>query len=128
MQNKAKAEKGVLDILGMGASIACALHCSILPILLAYSAFTGLAWMRGHAVEMGFILAAALIAVPAFRAGYKDHGRWYPAVICVLGFVLILYSSAHHDHSVSTPLLLPTMAGLLLASAHFMNLRLRRHS
>lgn len=114
----------LLDLLGVSASVACALHCSVLPILLAYSAFGGLSWMGSHAVEFGFIAIACLIAIPAFRKGYRRHGNRIPLIIALVGFALIFASVLSHDHTEHVPLLLPTIAGLTIATAHIYNLRL----
>jgi len=124
MRTQAQRRERFLDLMGISASLACAVHCSVLPILLAYSAFGGLAWMGSHSVEIAFISIACLVAVPAFVKGYRKHGNLYPSAAALLGFTLIFASLMNHNHAENTPLLLPTIAGLTIAFAHLYNLKL----
>lgn len=124
MRTPSQRRERILDLLGISASLACAVHCSLLPVLLAYSAFGGLAWMGSHSVEVAFISVACLIALPAFVKGYRKHGNYYPGVAALVGFILISISLFTHSHAEHTPLILPTVAGLTIATAHYYNLKL----
>ncbi|MBX2817141.1 MAG: MerC domain-containing protein, partial [Saprospiraceae bacterium] len=115
-----------LDWIGTGASLLCALHCSVLPILLAYSAFQGIAWLGGHTAEVVFITVAVLVAVPAFVAGYRKHRKILPISFALVGFVLIFISLADHQHVAGAPLFLPTMAGILIACGHLLNIKVSK--
>ena len=79
----------VFDRTGIAASIFCAIHCAIAPILmLAAPAFGGI-WT--HPVSH-FAIAALVLPIAAFalRNGLRTHGRRWVAWLGGVGIVLVL--------------------------------------
>ncbi|WP_108471425.1 MerC domain-containing protein [Rhodanobacter thiooxydans] len=113
------------DRVGAMASFLCAIHCALLPFVLALLPLLGLEFLADHRFERVFVLAACVLASFVLIRGYRRHQRLLPLRLAVPGLLLLLLGIIYIDgpapilHSV-----LVTCGGLLLAGAHFANLRL----
>ena len=76
----------VADRVGATASFLCAIHCALLPFVLALLPFVGLEFLADHRFERGFVLFACTLALFAMIRGYRrhpvraSHGRYGLAV------------------------------------------------
>ncbi|WEN13409.1 MerC domain-containing protein [Rhodanobacter sp. AS-Z3] len=116
------------DRVGAIASFLCAIHCALLPFVLALLPLVGLEFLADHRFERIFVLCACGLAGLVLYRGYLRHRRALPLRLAVPGLSLLLLGIIFID--VGTPILhsvLVTTGGLLLAAAHFTNLRLDRH-
>lgn len=113
------------DRIGATASFLCAIHCALLPFVLALLPLLGLEFLADHRFERAFVLCACVLASFVLVRGYRRHRQSLPLRLAVPGLALLLLgiiyisSPAAILHSV-----LVTSGGLLLAGAHFVNLRL----
>ncbi|HEY8587753.1 MAG TPA: MerC domain-containing protein [Rhodanobacter sp.] len=113
------------DRVGAMASFLCAIHCAALPFVIALLPLLGLGFLADHRFERAFVLAASLLASFVLARGYLRHRQLMPLRLAIPGLVLLLIGVTFMDgptlvvHSV-----LVTCGGLLLAGAHFVNLRL----
>jgi MerC mercury resistance protein len=110
----------VLDRLGMSASLACAVHCAVLPLLLAALPAIGLAWLDSAWVDWTMVALAAVIALRAHRGGFKLHRSCLPSAVAVAGLLAIVTticllkgSASHHYVQAS--------GAVVVASSHFLN-------
>jgi hypothetical protein len=124
MYKKGIRERINLDMLGISASVLCAVHCSLLPVLLTVGALGGLSWLRHPLVEVVFIMLSLLLAffslLPSWR---KAHGRLEPILLMLAGFACIVLSRLLGEGL--EPALM-TIGGLTIAAAHLLNWRLMR--
>jgi hypothetical protein len=110
----------VLDRAGMSASLACAVHCVVLPLLLAALPAFGLAWLDSPWVDWTMVVLATLIALRAHRGGFRVHRRCLPAGVAVAGLLIIvtticlLKGSASHHY-------IQASGAVVVASSHFLN-------
>lgn len=114
------------DLLGFSASLACAVHCAFLPIILTVSTFGGLKWLSSPVVEVGFIIASLVIATVALGRNFRKHKHIQLAIkVVVAGFALILISRFTHGdmHHI-----LSAIGGMTIAGGHILNWRLARKS
>ncbi len=117
----------VADRVGATASFLCAIHCALLPFVLAILPLLGLSFLADHAFERGFVLCASALALFALLNGYRRHHRPLPLWLALPGLtLLILGVTFAENYSIILHSVLVTCGGLLLASAHFVNLRLDR--
>ena len=117
----------VADRIGATASFLCAIHCAALPFVLAILPLLGLSFLADHAFERGFVLCASALALFALLNGYRRHHRPLPLYLALPGLtLLILGVTFAENYSIILHSVLVTCGGLLLASAHFVNLRLDR--
>jgi len=114
----------VADRVGAAASFLCAIHCALLPFVLALLPFVGLEFLAGHRFERGFVFFACLLALFALVRGYRRHQHPLPLLLATPGLALLLVGVTYAEHySIMAHSVLVTCGGLLLASAHFINLR-----
>lgn len=113
-----------LDFLGMSASLLCAVHCSVLPLLLTVGLVGGFSWLEHPAVEVTFIICSLMLAWLSLLPGWRrGHGRIEPILIMLVGFGLIVLAHVLHEQYEG---LLMTLGGLAIAIAHFLNWRLSK--
>jgi MerC mercury resistance protein len=94
----------VLDRLGMSASLACAVHCAVLPLLLAALPAIGLAWLDSAWVDWTTVALAAVIALRAHRGGFRLHRSCLPSAVAVAGLLAIITTICLLKGSASHPL------------------------
>lgn len=118
----------VADRVGALASFLCAIHCALLPFVLALLPLVGLEFLADHRFERIFVLCACVLAALVLVRGYRRHRSLLPLRMAVPGLALLLMGIAFID--IGAPILhsvLVTCGGLLLAAAHFVNLRMDSH-
>jgi hypothetical protein len=116
------------DRVGAAASFLCALHCAALPFVLALLPVLGLGFLADHRFERGFVIFACLLAVISLLNGYRRHRRLLPLRLALPGLALLLLGVTFaENYSVGLHSTLVTCGGLLVAAAHFVNLRADRH-
>ena len=107
-----------LDGLGIAASLLCAIHCAVLPLLFTSLPLLGLDLVKNKGFEYGMIGLAFAIGSYALYHGFKKHHhRIIPFLLLIAGFVFLFLKEmlpAHH-----TWMVLPAL--LLIVSAHYAN-------
>lgn len=112
------------DRLGATASFLCAIHCALLPFVLTVLPLLGLAFLADHRFERAFVIGASLLASLVLIRGYLRHRQTLPMWLAIPGLVLLLFGVTYIDGpSLVAHSVLVTCGGLLLASAHYVNLR-----
>lgn len=119
----------VVDRVGATASLLCAVHCALLPFVLALLPLIGLGFLAGHTFERVFVACAAALATASIIAAYRRHRRPQALMLMVPGILLLLCGIVV---DIDAYVLLHTVAvvcgGILVASAHATNLLLaHRH-
>ena len=83
----------LLDRTGICASIGCAVHCMIAPVLLIFAPVLGGMWT--HPVSHLAIAALVLpIAAFALRRGFRHHNRRWVLGVGTVGMALVLFGAA----------------------------------
>jgi hypothetical protein len=112
------------DRIGATASFLCATHCALLPFVLVLLPVVGLEFLADQRFERGFVLFACALALVALIRGFRRHQRPLPLVLAIPGLLLLLLGVTYAEaYSAVLHSVLVTCGGLLLASAHFVNLR-----
>lgn len=115
----------VADRFGATASVACALHCAALPLVLAALPALGLGFLANHAFERAFIVFASTLALASLAIGFRRHRRFRAFWFLLTGVVLLLTGIVIDLHSqLVLHAMLVSMGGTLVAIAHLVNLRL----
>lgn len=111
------------DALGIGASIACAIHCAILPLFLSSFSLLGVNIIHNNFFEYGMILFAFGVGFMALRHGFVRHHRSYvPFMLFSAGMLFLVAKQYWHSYEL---LLLP-FAVILIVTAHICNLRFKK--
>jgi MerC mercury resistance protein len=114
------------DALGITTSILCAIHCAILPLMVASLPILGINIIENTRFEYGMIGLAFLIGSWSLWHGFsRHHRRFGPLLLFCSGMLFLLSKQIWHQYQFW---LLP-FAVLLIVSAHILNYRFsRRHS
>src|SRR5215831_12917410 len=108
------------DALGVGASLACAIHCAILPLLLTSLPILGVNIIENVGFEYFMIFLAIAIGLYSLWHGYrKHHNDRLPMILFLLGAILLFAKQLWHNYELW---ILP-FAVVLIVSAHIMNYR-----
>ena len=111
------------DALGISASLACAIHCAILPMILTSLPILGVNIIQNLAFEYFMIVLAFSIGAYSLWHGYKKHHHSFtPLVVFLVGILFLIAKQVWHENQI--PLL--SVAVLLIVFAHLRNFRLCR--
>lgn len=106
------------DALGIGASLACAIHCALLPLFLSSLPLFGINIIHHTGFEIGMILLALAIGSYSLYHGYKKHHHsLLPLSLFFAGFVFLVLKQFFLHYS--TWLLIPAV--ILIISGHLLN-------
>lgn len=115
------------EALGVGASIACAIHCAVLPLFLTSLPLFGINIIHNVLVEVLLLGAAFVIGFTTLWHGYKRHHHKATTLILFsLGMVLFAINQ-FVQFSFSTFLLIIPAVAMVIA-AHFLNHRYCKHA
>ena len=107
--------------MGITASVACAVHCAVLPLLLTSLPVFGFDIIQNSFFEYGMIALAFVVGLYALSHGFrKHHRRLFPLCIFSIGILFLLAKQTWH--SLHTWLLIPAVIAII--SAHYLNYRL----
>ena len=113
------------DGLGIITSIACAIHCTILPLILTTLPLFGVNILHNAAFEWGMIAIAAGVGMYALYHGYITHHKNIkPIALFSIGLCFLV--SKQFFHAYENWLLIPAV--ILIISAHYYNYKLCRKS
>ena len=106
------------DSFGIATSLACAIHCAILPIIVSTLPLFGVNIIHNPAFEWGMIALAFSVGTYALYHGYKGHHQsFFPIVMFSVGVLFLVLKQIFHDYEVW--LLIPAV--LFIVSAHYYN-------
>ena len=118
--------RSLIDRFGAAGSLVCAIHCALLPLVIAALPSLGVAAWLGDSFERGFVIFASLLGVFSVAWGYRRHRAVRALGLLVPGLAAlwlgILYAPLHHaliPHAIAM-----TFGGTLVGLAHLANLRL----
>lgn len=106
------------DALGIGTSLACAIHCALLPLFMTSLPLFGVNIIHNTYFEAGMIFLAFCIGAGSLYHGYKKHHHsLVPLIIFAIGFSLLVLKQFFLH--VETWLLIPAV--ILIIYGHLLN-------
>lgn len=109
------------DGLGIITSLACAIHCAILPLIATSLPLFGINIIHNNVFEWTMIgIAFAVGSYALFHGHIKHHRSFVPILMFSAGFVFLITKQIFHQYEVY--FLIPAV--LLIVSAHYYNYRL----
>jgi len=113
------------DGMGIGTSIACAIHCALLPIMLSSLPILGINIIHNLFFEWGMIALAFTVGSYSLFHGYiKHHHSFIPVIIFSVGFIFLVLKQFFPTYEY----MFLTIAVVLIISAHYYNYRLCHQS
>lgn len=108
------------DALGITTSLACAIHCAVLPLMLTSLPLFGVNIIENVPFEYFMIFLAMGIGIVALLHGYrKHHHRLLPLLLFLAGILLLFAKQQWHEWQ--HWLLFPAV--IAIVSAHYLNYR-----
>jgi hypothetical protein len=108
------------DALGIATSIACAIHCAVLPLLLSSLPFLGINIVNNTMFEFFMIFLALGIGLYSLMHGYKKHHhKILPIILFSIGIFLLFLKQFLHTYFLF--FLIPAV--ILIVNAHWLNYR-----
>lgn len=115
----------LIDRFGAFASMLCAVHCALLPVVFGVLPALGLGFLANHAYEQAFVGFAILLASVSLWFGLRKHGSYLAFAFLVPGIILLIVGVViGSDHASSGHALVVSIGGTLVALSHLANLRL----
>lgn len=109
------------DGLGIATSIACAIHCGLLPLVLPALPLFGVNIVHNKTFEWGMVALAFFVGAYSLYHGFiKHHHSYRPAIIFITGFIFLVVKQFY----IQTEILFLIIAVCFIITAHFMNYRL----
>ena len=109
------------DLMGIATSVACAIHCALLPLVLSSLPLFGINIIHNLFFEWSMIALAFLVgAYSLFHGFIKHHRSITPVLLFCAGFAFLLLKQAYHQYQ--NLLLVPAVT--LIITAHYYNYRL----
>jgi multisubunit Na+/H+ antiporter MnhG subunit len=111
------------DAFGIATSVACAIHCAFLPLILSSLPLFGINIIENQGFELLMIGLAFVVGVYSLYHGRKKHHHSYtPLLLFSAGIVLMIVKSISQSHALW--LLIPAVIAVI--TAHFLNYKLCR--
>jgi len=108
------------DLMGIITSVACAVHCAILPIILTSLPLFGINVINNSSFEWMMIGIAFTVGCYALSHGYrKHHKNRKPLLVFTLGFIFLISKQFFYRYE----FLFLAPAVCLILYAHFLNFR-----
>ena len=108
------------DAIGISASIACAIHCAVLPLFFSVLPLFGINIIHNMAFEAGMIMLTLAIGVYALYHGYRRHHHSRMPLMLFGGGIVLLVLRLFFVHY-ELWLLIPAV--VLIVLAHLQNYR-----
>ncbi len=108
------------DALGITTSLACAIHCALLPLFFSSLPIFGVNIIENHFFEIVMVALAFIIGIYSLYHGWKKHHHSIvPMLVFSAGFIFLVLKLffVEYEHW----LLIPAVTGLIVA--HIINYR-----
>ena len=113
------------DAMGIVTSVACAIHCALLPLLITTLPIFGINIIHNSFFEWGMIALAFVVGSYSLFHGYiKHHRSFSPLVIFFTGFIFLVLKQFFDEFEYA----FLAIAVVFILSAHFYNYRLCQQS
>lgn len=114
-----------IDRFGALASMLCAVHCALLPLIFGVLPALGLGFLAEHGYEQVFVSFAILLATISLLYGLRTHGSYRAFAFLVPGIALLVIGIViGADHSDPWHAGVVSVGGTLVALSHLINMRL----
>jgi MerC mercury resistance protein len=120
------AKKINWDALGISTSVACAIHCAILPLFFSSLPLFGVNIIDNYYFEYVMIIVALIVGSISLYHGYlKHHHSFLPFSLFIIGIAFLLAKQLWHHYQLY--LLIPAVISIV--TAHYTNFKLcRQHN
>ncbi len=117
---------GILDKLSIAASLLCAIHCVLLPLVFTTLPFLGIELMKNIFLELVTVAISLMIGGWAIWKGYKNHHRnLLILILFIVGITLMVTGNFVNEKG--NEMFLKFSGAALLVTAHVYNWQKCKH-
>ena len=116
---KERFNQEMVDNAGACLSLACAIHCLAMPLLVAVLPLIGLGFLASERAEFVIVIGAITLATGSLVWGVRHHRRWRAFLILVVALAFI--ATARTAVEGPFEIAFHSLGGVLLATAHITN-------
>ncbi len=113
-----------LDLLGATASLACAVHCAVVALLLGVLPVASV--LAAPWIDWVFLAASLCIGLASLVPGYHTHRQPIPFALFLSGIALLVTMRALRLAPSAAEVMLVLVAATCLVSAHWWNRSMMR--
>ena len=112
------------DFMGIATSVACAIHCAFLPLVISSLPVFGINIINNSPFEWMMIVIAFIVGYFALIHGYQRHHKnMKPLLVFTSGFIFLILKQFFYKYEFH--FLAPAVS--LILYAHFLNFRYCAH-
>ncbi|MEO7718801.1 MAG: MerC domain-containing protein [Capsulimonas sp.] len=116
-----------LDKAGATASLACAVHCALMPIVITLLPLLARDFFADNRLEWAMLGLSALLGSSSLCLGYREHRKRRALLILSLGLTALVMGRILEERRFETAGVVGVvMGGFAVAAAHFVNRKLCR--
>jgi hypothetical protein len=121
----------MLDKAGMIASITCAIHCMIMPLIVTLLPIFGLSLFATEEFEWMLLMVSAMLGVTSLCFGFRKHKSFRAFSFLGIGLTFLVIGRLAHEHvshfrvyTFDIYLLFLVAGAILVALSHWLNNKL----
>ena len=121
----------MLDKAGMIASITCAIHCMIMPLIITLLPIFGLSLFATEEFEWILLMISAMLGVTSLCFGFRKHKSFKAFSFLGIGLTFLVIGRLAHEHisnfkvlQFDIYLLFLVIGAILVAISHWLNNKL----
>lgn len=88
----------LFEKLGYSASFICAIHCTLMPILMTFLPLLGISMFADENLELILLLLSGISGLLTMCFGYKRHKSIKASLYFYVGFGLVALMHTLHEH------------------------------
>ena len=114
--------EAALDRVGAIASLTCAVHCALMPLVLTLLPLVGLSFLADDRIEWLLVGFSALTGVTSLCLGYRKHRSRRALAVLSIGLAMLVAGRIAEQRHLGWPgVAVVVLGGLTIASAHVFN-------
>ena len=116
------------DALGITTSLACAIHCALLPLFLTSLPIFGIEIIENQVFEIVMVSLAFCIGIYSLYHGYKKHHHSFtPMIVFSAGFLFLVLKLFFVEYE--KWLLIPAIIGIVVGHViNYKSCRVHNHA
>lgn len=121
----------MLDKAGMIASITCAIHCMIMPLVITLLPIFGLSLFATEEFEWILLMISAMLGITSLCFGFRKHKSYKAFSFLGIGLTFLVIGRLAHEHvshfrtlAFDIYLLFLVAGAILVALSHWLNNKL----
>jgi hypothetical protein len=114
-----------LDRAGATASLVCAVHCALMPLVITLLPLVGLSFLADERIEWALVGCSAILGVSSLCLGLREHGKRRALAVLSVGLALLVLGRMMEQlHLGAWGVVIVVLGGVTVAGSHLLNRRL----